>query len=147
MRSSRKISPLTTDNLDFPSQLLWFEEEAWLYRTKDDAPCHLHAFPDGLQVPTAAYWPLVDPQPAQRQANESYTLYLAGSSNGLHAGWSVAITNVECSEEVFIGCMYGTLQLADNIASDLSALAIAQNLAVRWPVPCSFCIRPDLSLS
>ena len=140
-------------------QLLWFEDEAWLLRLEEQPSCKLLPLPDGLRVPDVSYWPLVDPPPADRQTLESYTLYLDGSSTGTHAGWSVVVTSFQSNREAFIGCAYGTVQLdrtqsdwfgaytPDNVASELTAMVCAQNIALWWPLPQKVCIRPDLQLS
>ena len=140
-------------------QLLWFTDEAWLYRLARAPPCTLHALPDGLKIPDVCYWPLVEPtEPGD--PTHHVTLYLDGAANGTHAAWSVVATINLPVGEVFVGCLYGCVHIApqhpawigasemDNIAAELSALAIAQTVALRWPYEDHrICIRPDLSLS
>ena len=144
-------------------QILWFADEAWLYRMKQCSPCTLLPLPDGMQIPEVCYWPLVNPMPPDSTNAGELTLYLDGSANGTHAAWSVVVTlkmpDGDNVVEAFLGCTYGSVQLQpdhpdwigahtmDNIAAELSALAFAQNLALRWPFTHSICIRPDLSLS
>ena len=156
--------PLSSSKVEFKPdkelpQLLWFEDEAWLIRLQAESPCCLLPLPEGLTVPSESYWSLIAPTHVQRHTPESYTLYLDGSSSSINAGWSVIVTCFIESQETFIGCIYGTVQIneqqpdwygahtTDNVAGELTALACAQNLAIRWPFPQRVCIRPDLQLS
>ena len=144
-------------------QMLWFTDEAWLLRIQRCQPCTLRPLPEGLRLPDVCYWPLVHPVPPDPDSTSPLTLYLDGSANGTHAAWSVIatlqVTQSEQVVEAFIGCLYGVVQISpghptwvgaqtmDNIAAELSALAFAQQVALRWPHDHSICIRPDLSLS
>ena len=101
----------------------------------------------------------MQPPPTDTSDAISYTLYLDGAANGQDAGWSVIVVACHPEGESFIGCLLGTVQLgsahpnwfgadtADNMAAELTAMVVAQNLAMRWEGNNSFCIRPDLSLS
>ena len=144
---------------DSQPQLLWFANEAWLFKLSRAPPCKLHALPEGLRLPDACYWPLIHPTPSDNPTHQ-LTLYLDGAANGTHAAWSVIATINLPIGEVFIGCMHGCVHLEpahpqwigadamDNIAAELSALAMAQTCALRWPYSDhQICIRPDLSLS
>jgi hypothetical protein len=73
-------------------QILWFADEAWLYRMKQCSPCTLLPLPDGMQIPEVCYWPLVNPMPPDSTNAGELTLYLDGSANGTHAAWSVVVT-------------------------------------------------------
>ena len=153
------IEPNDTELDDTKPQLLWFSSEAWLHRLAQSPPCTLHPLPEGIQVPDVCYWPLIHPTSAADSTHQ-LTLYLDGAANGTHAAWSVIATLNLPIGEVFIGCTYGCVQIVpshphwigaehmDNIAAELSALAIAQTVALRWPhADHRVCIRPDLSLS
>ena len=144
---------------DGQPHLLWFANEAWLFKLSRAPLCKLHALPDGLRLPDACYWPLIHPTPSDNPTCQ-LTLYLDGAANGTHAAWSVIATINLPIGEVFIGCMHGCVHLEpahpqwigadamDNIAAELSALAMAQTCALRWPYSDhQICIRPDLSLS
>ena len=144
---------------DSQPQLLWFTNEAWLFKLSRAPPCKLHPLPEGLRLPDVCYWPLIHPTPSDNPAHQ-LTLYLDGAANGTHAAWSVIATINLPIGEVFIGCMHGCVHLEpahpqwigadamDNIAAELSALAMAQTCALRWPYSDhQICIRPDLSLS
>ena len=144
---------------DDKPQLLWFEHEAWLLLLARQDPCKLHPLPDGMHIPAESYWPLLTPTPPEN-VTHNLTLYLDGAANGTHAAWAVVATINLPEGEVFIGCMHGCVHLSsehpfwigadarDNIAAELTALAMAQTLALRWPYPeHTICIRPDLSLS
>jgi len=144
---------------DAKPQLLWFAQEAWLFKLSRAQPCELHPLPEGLRLPDVCYWPLVHPLPPADPSHQ-LTLYLDGAANGTHAAWSVIATINLPIGEVFIGCMHGCVRIApahpqwigadamDNIAAELTALAMAQTCALRWPHPHHvICIRPDLSLS
>ncbi|CAL1165829.1 unnamed protein product, partial [Cladocopium goreaui] len=140
-------------------QLLWFANEAWKLALEQEEPLPLLPLPDGMTIPDPAYWPLLQPPPTSTSDALSYTLYLDGAANGHDAGWSVIVVACHPEGESFIGCLLGTVQLgsahpnwlgadtADNIAAELTAMVVAQNLAMRWEGNYSFCIRPDLSLS
>ena len=144
-------------------QMLWFSDEAWMLRMQRCPPCQLRPLPDGLRMPDVCYWPLIHPVPPDSDSTSPLTLYLDGSANGTHAAWSVIatlqVTQMDQVTEAFIGCLYGVVHIApehpawagaqsmDNIAAELSALAFAQQVAIRWPHNHSICIRPDLSLS
>ena len=144
---------------DNKPQLLWFDNHAWLLRLSQQLPCELHPLPNGMRVPDASYWPLVQPV-MSADASHDLTLYLDGAANGTHAAWGVIATLSLPEGEAFIGCMHGCVHIdpthpmwigadtMDNIAAELTALAMAQTLALRWPYPDHrICIRPDLSLS
>ena len=144
---------------DTKPQLLWFEHEAWLLHLSHQLPCVLHPLPDGLKIPDVSYWPLLAPMAPENDQHD-LTLYLDGAANGTHAAWAVIATVNLPEGEVFVGCMHGCVHLdsnhplwigadaMDNIAAELTALAMAQTLALRWPYPRhAICIRPDLSLS
>ena len=152
-------APPNTTWDDSQPQLLWFTHEAWLFKLSRAPPCKLHPLPEGLRIQDVCYWPLIHPTPADHPAHQ-LTLYLDGAANGTHAAWSVIATINLPIGEVFIGCMYGCVHLEpdnpqwigadamDNIAAELSALAMAQTCALRWPYSDHLiCIRPDLSLS
>jgi len=140
-------------------QLLWFANEAWKLALEQEEPLSLLPLPDGMTIPDPAYWPLLQPPPTSTSDAISYTLYLDGAANGHDAGWSVIVVACHPEGESFIGCLLGTVQLgsahpnwfgadtADNISAELTAMVVAQNLAMRWEGNYSFCIRPDLSLS
>ncbi|CAL1144617.1 unnamed protein product, partial [Cladocopium goreaui] len=155
------LPPATLDTTwdDSKPQLLWFANEAWLFKLSRAPPCQLHPLPEGLRLPDVCYWPLIHPTPPDNPAHQ-LTLYLDGAANGTHAAWSVIATLNLPIGEVYIGCMYGCVHLEpdnpqwigadamDNIAAELSAMAMAQTCALRWPYSDHLiCIRPDLSLS
>eukprot|EP00435_Cladocopium_sp_Y103_P046244 s495_g13.t1 len=109
---------------EFP-QMLWFENPAWMLELQNQPVRHTLCM---SMVPPIA--------------------------------WAVIATAKTIEEdEVFLGCAYGSVQIQpshpewigadtmDNIASELSALAIAQLIALRWPGNPCLCIRPDLALS
>eukprot|EP00435_Cladocopium_sp_Y103_P030710 s1969_g7.t1 len=143
---------------DSKPQLLWFENPAWKIELQEQKQLCLYPLPDGLHIPPVSYWELMkEPQPGPYPA---FTLYVDGSANGIHAAWAVVVTaQAQDGFEAFIGCTYGTVPIqpdhpawigadtSDNIAAELSALAVAQMLVLQWPSQTQLCIRPDLSLS
>ena len=149
----------TVDLNDDKPQLLWFEDEAWLHRIQDDGNVPLNPLPEGFQVPDVCYWSLLGASNSTALGKEDYTLYLDGSANSQTAAWSVVVTQHCGGDESYIGCAHGTVSInpvdpqwigastLDNISGELTAMAAAQNIALRWPSKANFSIRPDLSLS
>ena len=154
-----KSTELAVTNPEDSNQMLWFHNEAWKHELEDEDMPKLLPLPDGMHIPDSAYWSLITPQPTDLQTHDRFSLYLDGSANGTEAGWSVIVVANHPQGDTFVGCLLGTVQLAshhqdwfgadtsDNISAELTAMVIAQNLAMRWKSPATFCIRPDLSLS
>ena len=142
-------------------QLLWFESDAWLHDLAQAPPLVLHPLPDGLHIPPVSYWELVqDSQHGDTDLDSpKLTFYVDGSAKGPHAAWGLIVTCWDGTSETFLGCSYGQVHLApdhphwigamttDNIAAELTAMAVAQSTVLRWPVHADLTIRPDLSLS
>ena len=115
------------------------------------------SLPEGLRLPDVCYWPLIHPTPPDNPAHQ-LTLYLDGAANGTHAAWSVIATLNLPIGEVYIGCMYGCVHLEpdnpqwigadamDNIAAELSAMAMAQTCALRWPYSDHLNLHPPRSV-
>ena len=131
-----------SDHLDDNNQqLLWFTHDAWLHRLQSSGPCCLLSLPDGFVVPDHVYWPLVNPIHSEMSLHDDVTIYIDGSARGPHAAWAVIVTAHLHQGECFIGCLFGTVSIGsadptwigasttDNIAAELSALAVAQNIA------------------
>lgn len=150
---------LEATNPEDVNQLLWFTNEAWKHELEAEESAPILPLPEGMRIPDPAYWPLINPLPTDRSTHSSFSLYLDGAANGTDAGWSVIIIANHPEGDTFLGCLYGTVQLAshspdwfgadtsDNISAELTAMLIAQNVAMRWEGRPRFCIRPDLSLS
>ena len=71
----------------------------------------------------------------------------------------LVLTEHSGEHESFVGCTYGSVELApdhpawlgatttDNIAAELTAMIVAQQTVLRWHEDASFTVRPDLTLS
>ena len=88
-----------------------------------------------------------------------WELYVDGSQSACQAGWSVVIVCKDEYSSCFCGCHYGQVQTAtrqpdwigaeskDNIAAELTAFIIAQDIVLRLLPARPSTIRPDLILS
>eukprot|EP00435_Cladocopium_sp_Y103_P016036 s478_g4.t1 len=121
----------------------------------------LAPLPDGLQIHTETAHALAHPTAYRCPASaDCIELYIDGSTAPGIAAWSLVVVRYD-SQGIpsFCGCCAAPVDIcpvssswigaewADNISAELSAVAVAQVLALSL-TPCSaFVIRPDLQLS
>eukprot|EP00435_Cladocopium_sp_Y103_P037245 s1928_g9.t2 len=135
-------------------------EPSWI-TCLENTQFQLAPLPDGLQIHTETAHALAHPQ-AYRCSDSagSIELYIDGSTAPGLAAWSLVVVRYDGHGiPSFCGCCAAPVDIcpassswigaewADNISAELSAVAVAQVLALSL-TPCSaFVIRPDLQLS
>lgn len=134
------------------------EQASWKQCIYDQELPLLCDLPDGMTIPPATYWALVDPTPLDTAVPSWAELYVDGSTSATTAAWSVVVVRTNGSASRLIGSLYGQVSLApsclewigaesaDNIAAEFTAFATALDLACRM-VPVQSVVRPDLKLS
>ena len=155
--------PTTTDQChvldDDVSALAWFQFAQWHREFQSSTPMYPHPLPDGLRIPNDSYFALLQPALDSDPAAWVWEVYVDGSQGNVQAGWSVIVTCTDYCRSCFCGCFAGNVQLApmqpdwygalesDNIAAELTAFIIAQDVAYRLLPDKKVVIRPDLMLS
>jgi len=161
LQASLPIKPVDPKSQRFDDKLptiSLFEDQDWKQRVYDqELPCLL-PLPDGLVLPPATYWAMVDDTPLDSDEFTWAEIYVDGSTNATMAAWSVVVVRTDGKASQFLGLLHGRVQQAsqssdwigaqtyDNIAAEFTAFAIALDLACRME-PVSTVIRPDLQLS
>ena len=152
------IDPASQNFNDTIPAIAISEEANWKKRIGEQELPRLLGLPDGMSVPPATYWSLVDPTPLDPLLPSWAELYVDGSTSATAAAWSVVVVRTDGVASLLVGSLYGQVSLADqspdwigaatvdNIAAEFSAFAIALDLACRM-VPVKVVIRPDLQLS
>ena len=135
-----------------------FEQSSWFDTISKGPDLQPAQLPEGLRVPTSTYKEMVYQEPFNWQLPLVQELYVDGSTTTTHAAWSVVSVFHNGHQRTFQGCFYGKVETnpsspswigattTDNIAGELSAMTMAQAIALRQPHT-STCIRPDLRLS
>ena len=152
------VNPASQDFDDALPAIAISEEADWKQRIyAQDLPC-LCPLPEGMTIPAATYWSLVDDSPLSLEHETWAELFVDGSTSSTAAAWSVVAVRTDGLHSCFLGALYGQVQLApqssqwvgamqvDNIAAEFSTFAIALDLACRM-IPVRSVIRPDLKLS
>eukprot|EP00435_Cladocopium_sp_Y103_P062445 s1362_g24.t1 len=137
----------------FSERLSWYDDLSESIGTKFLPP------PEGLDLHAVTFEALHQQDSATTHHPETVELYVDGSAFHDRAGWAVVAVSVGPNGRVFQGCLAGTVTLnprdptwigaksQNNIDAELTAMAVAQNVAIQvshaWPVV----IRPDLHFS
>ena len=152
------VDPASQDFQDALPAIAISEEADWKQKVYDQALPRLHDLPEGMTIPAATYWSLVDPMPLDPNQPSWAEIYVDGSTSTTAAAWSLVVVRTDGNASALIGSLYGQVSIADqcpewigattvdNIAAEFTAFAIALDLACRM-LPVSVVIRPDLHLS
>ena len=144
---------------DDVSVIAWFQFEQWHREFQSSGPMSPHPLPDGLRIPDDSYFALLQPALDSDPAHWIWEIYVDGSQGSIQAGWSVIVTCTDYCRSCFCGCFAGKVQLSpmqpdwygaiesDNIAAELTAFIVAQDVAYRLLPGKQVVIRPDLMLS
>ena len=115
--------------------------------------------PEGLRIHPSSYTALLSEPLESDPLAWIWELYVDGSQGNCTAGWSVIVTCRDDTRTCFHGCYAGQVQLmpqhpqwigaetVDNIAAELTAFIVAQDVCFRMLPNCATIIRPDLMLS
>ena len=134
------------------------EHSNWRQQLSDQELPPLWPLPEGLILPPATYWAMLDDTPIDEGRSSWAELYVDGSTNTTGAAWSVVVVQTDGIAYRFVGTLFGRVEhqsscpawigatTFDNIAAEFSAFAIAIDLACRMG-PVVSVIRPDLQLS
>ena len=135
-----------------------FEQTNWRHCLFEQPLPRLLPLPEGMIIPPATYWALVDDTPLDPTIPSWAELYVDGSTSATAAAWAIVVVRTDGVASHFVGSLCGSVQLSshqedwigaqtvDNIAAELSAFAIALDLVCRM-VPVRSVVRPDLQLS
>ena len=153
-------SPTLHDDLNEDvSALAWFQQSHWKDHCLSYPPTPSAQLPEGLIVPPVSYNALLQPPLSSDPATWEWELYVDGSQSACQAGWSVVIVCKDAHSSCFCGCHYGQVQTTsrrpdwigadskDNIAAELTAFIVAQDIVFRSLPARPSTIRPDLLLS
>lgn len=154
----RPIDPASVECDDTLPMIAIAEQADWKQLLFDqELPC-LAPLPEGFVIPPATYWALVDDTPLNPSVQSWAEIYVDGSANSVSSAWSVVVVRTDGVAKHFVGSLYGKVSVCpqctewigatttDNISAELSAFAVALDLACRM-VPVQAVIRPDLQLS
>ena len=141
------------------SALGWFQQNDWYEHCRSFPVSDPFPLPDGLKIPAVSYHSLLAPPLETPVSQWQWEVYVDGSVGQTQAGWSVIIVSMDGSHSCFYGCFAGQVQLApnapdwygateiDNIAAELTAFIVAQDVIWRRLPSRQAVLRPDLLLS
>ena len=146
--------------IDYDSQMFeWFQNGNWLQTLLQPWPETLSQLPEGVHI-HAATWEALHCQVWHQSADiVQVELFVDGATAEVHAAWSVVMVT-HCREGAQLqGVVAGTVATdsqdprwigatqATNVTAEVTALAVAQLLALSLQNEYEVCIRPDLQLS
>eukprot|EP00435_Cladocopium_sp_Y103_P012767 s1935_g3.t1 len=135
------------------------DRNSWKQDMVDSASCRFAELPVGINLHPSTFEALHQQESVFDHVPKRIELFVDGSSHGDHAAWAVVAVSFSEYGFVFQGCMAGLVELnpasshwigaKDKSSTDaeLSAMAIAQTVAVRVSSSFPAVIRPDLSFS
>ena len=154
----KEVAPIDRAFDDKLPTISILEQSNWRQYLSDQELPPLWPLPDGLILPPATYWAMLDDAPLDAGRASWAELYVDGSTNATGAAWSVVVVQTDGIAHRFIGTIFGRVEhesscpawigatTFDNIAAEFTAFAIAMDLACRMG-PVVSVIRPDLQLS
>ena len=136
-----------------------FQYQSWKGRFQEPWHDPLSWLPEGMHIHPQTWHALHMQDMAQHDKHGIVELFIDGATYGDQSGWAVVVVEQVHGCEVCRG-MLGGLVITDqsdpqwigachhsNITAEVSALIVAQALALSYGDMCSVVIRPDLQLS
>ena len=137
------------------SAIAWFQQSDWAQYCASFELAFPAPLPEGLRIHPSSYTALLSEPLESDPLAWIWELYVDGSQGNCTAGWSVIVTCRDDTRTCFHGCYAGQVQLmpqhpqwigaetVDNIAAELTAFIVAQDVCFRMLPNCATIIRPE----